>query len=109
MARRQHLLVLCVAALLLTAGCGADNASDAAAAAAQAAATPDVPQTSTNIAQADPDGVTVAEQRNREKVLTAPTHHQNSLRRNILHCVSPPYITERAAGCVLSQRHCYNV
>ena len=68
MARRQHILVLCVAALLLTAGCSADNASDAAAAAAQAAATPDIPQTSTNIAQADPDGVTVAQQSNREKV-----------------------------------------
>lgn len=68
MAKRQHILVLCVAALLLTAGCNADDASDATAAAAQAAATPDVPQTSTNIAQADPDGVTVAQQSNREKV-----------------------------------------
>lgn len=68
MARRQHFLVLCVAVLLLTAGCSAADTDAAAAALAQAAVTPTVPQTSTNVASAEPDGVRVADQTAREKV-----------------------------------------
>ena len=68
MARRQHILALCMAALLLTTGSSAENV-DAATAAAKAAATPIVPQTSTNIASADPDSsVRVSQQTAREKV-----------------------------------------
>ena len=71
MARPQHILALCVAALLLAADSSAADA-DAAAAAAQAAATPVVPQTSTNVASADPDSsVRVSQQTAREKVSLA--------------------------------------
>ncbi len=72
MARPQHILALCVAALLLAAGSTAAD-TDAAAAAAQAAATPVVPQTSTNVASAEPDSsVRVSQQTAREKVSHAP-------------------------------------
>ena len=69
MARRQHILALCAAVLLLAAGSSAADADAAAAAAAQAAATPAVPQTSTNVASADPDGsMRVSQQTAKEKV-----------------------------------------
>ena len=67
MARRQHILVLCVAALLLAAGHSAADA-DAAAAVAAAAATPTVSQTSDKVASTEADSVRVSEQSNREKV-----------------------------------------
>ena len=67
MARRQHILVLCVAALLLAAGHSAADA-DAAAAVAAAAATPTVPQTSDKVALTEADSVRVSEQSSREKV-----------------------------------------
>lgn len=68
MARLQHILALCVAAFLLATGSSAADA-DAATAAAQAAATPIVPQTSTNVASAIPDSsVRVSQQTAREKV-----------------------------------------
>ena len=68
MARRHHILALCLAALLLAAGSSAAD-TDAAAAASQAAASPTVPQTSSNVASADPDSsVRVSQQTAREKV-----------------------------------------
>ena len=79
MAGRQHILALCVTALLLTAGCSAADADAAAAAATQAAASPAVPQTSANVASADPDSsVRVSQQTAREKVRQDPLLMQSA-------------------------------